>query len=290
MRVFVLPNLGEHLPINTHTGLPQPHLLPRAPPATMALVRLYYIDPQGKAAYITCDNDQVLTDDEYLFQWQLTFDLPRGSTMALVAGNALVPTRSGRAWHACYVDLGGDFMLSVRQCMQTAVKYTPDNAAYGLVFLNAASWEPAQYKTAKAIVQDRLKEAGCLSDPAPVPPPVDPLMEWYTLNKEAKAAEEALLAKMREALIEKAKDPALNPTNPGFDYPTGRLLEVLSASTENITFLGTPARFAAYEACGLRFGPVLATPELHLLSLDRVTTPPRHVRMTDLPWVTKEQD
>lgn len=252
----------------------------------MALVRLYYIDPQGKAAYITCDNDQVLTDDEYLFQWQLTFDLPRGSTMALVAGNALVPTRSGRAWHACYVDLGGDFMLSVRQCMQTAVKYTPDNAAYGLVFLNAASWEPAQYKTAKAIVQDRLKEAGCLSDPAPVPPPVDPLMEWYTLNKEAKAAEEALLAKMREALIEKAKDPALNPTGTPFDDTVADLLEALSTSTDNIAFLGHPVRFAAYEACGLRFGPVLATPELHLATLARVALPDtRQVRMTDLPWV-----
>lgn len=390
------------------------------------LVRLYYIDPQCKAVYITCDNDQELTDDEYLFQWQLKLNLPRGSAMALVAGKALVPPRSGTAgaWHACHVDLGGDFMLSVRQCMQTAVKYTPDNAAYGLLFLNTASWNGAQYETATAIVHDRRKEAGCLSDPAPVEAtttkkpvrvymcmagtdgqvamveyhpdawalddesaknlfkcqlpgvsvdrlpvstitvpgeepgvnhyddlvgspgfaeslnraialaacccpdraphsiaflrgygtssamqivkewrasfgdkytapqpatiaPVDPVLHWYTLNKQAKAAEEALLAKLREALTEKAKDPALNPTGARFDHPTERFLEVLSASTKNIAFYGTPVRFAAYEACGLRFGPVLATAELHLASLERVSTSPDHVRMTDLPWVSK---
>lgn len=390
----------------------------------MALVRLYYIDPQGKAAYIICDNDQVLGDGEYLFQWQVKLNLPRGKAMALVVGGARVPAKSETcaSWHTCNVARDICFMPSVRLCMQTAVKYMPDNAAYGLVFLNAASWEPAQYKTAKAIVQDRLKEAGCLSDPAPVEAtttkkpvrvymcweshpaamveyhpddvavdderareafkrqllgvnpefacvsrvtvpgegvgvshgddllgnpgfaeslnraislaacccpdrapysiaflrghgtnaairimkgwresfddkytapqpattaPVDPILHWYTLNKEAKAAEEALLAKLREALVEKAKDPALNPTGARFDHPTERFLEVLSASTKNIAFYGTPVRFAAYEACGLRFGPVLATAELHLASLERVSTSPDHVRMTDLPWVSK---
>lgn len=392
----------------------------------MALVRLYYIDPQGKAAYITCDNDQVLTDGEYLFQWQLKLNLPRGKAMALVVGGARVPAKSETCayWHACNVARDICFMPSVRLCMQTAVKYTPDNAAYGLVFLNAASWEPAQYKTAKAIVQDRLKEAGCLSDPAPVEAtttkkpvrvymcweshpaamveyhpddvavdderareafkrqllganpeftffsrvtvpgervgvshgddllgnpgfaeslnraislaacccpdrapysiaflrghgtnaairitkewresfddkytapqpattaPADPILHWYTLNKEAKDAEEALLAKLREALVEKAKDPALNPTGTPFDDTVADLLKALSASTENIAFLGHPGRFAAYEACGLRFGPVLGDSPLRLSTLDPVGALSWQVRMTDLPWVSKEQ-
>ena len=255
----------------------------------MGLVRLYYIYPQGKATYVTCDNDQELTDDEYLFQWQLTFDLPRGSTMALVAGKALVPTRSGRAWHACYVDLGGDFMLSVRQCMQTAVKYTPDNAAYGLLFLSTGWWNNAQYETATAIVQDRLKEAGCLSDPAPVPPPVDPFLHWYTLNKEAKAAEETLLKRLKEALVEKTRCD----TDIEFTDNTEALLAFMLKSTKNTVFLGHPARFAAYEACGLRFGPVLAYPELYLASLGPVSTSDAYTqqaRMSDFPWVSKEQN
>ena len=119
--------------------------------------------------------------------------------------------------------------------------------------------------------------------------PLDPLMEWYTLNKQAKATKEDLLAKLKEALIEKAKDPAMNPMGATYNDSAGHLLEVLSASTENIAFLGTPARFAAYEACGLRFGPVLATPELRLSTLDPVSELPHQVRMTDLPWVSKEQ-
>lgn len=81
----------------------------------------------------------------------------------------------------------------------------------------------------------------------------------------------------------------MNPMGATYNDSAGHLLEVLSASTENIAFLGTPARFAAYEACGLRFGPVLATPELRLSTLDPVSELPHQVRMTDLPWVSKEQ-
>ena len=120
--------------------------------------------------------------------------------------------------------------------------------------------------------------------------PADPILHWYTLNKEAKAAEEALLAKLREALVEKAKDPALNPTGTPFDDTVADLLKALSASTENIAFLGHPGRFAAYEACGLRFGPVLGDSPLRLSTLDPVGALSWQVRMTDLPWVTKEQD
>lgn len=394
-------------------------------PRLSKLVRLYVIDNQGKATYITVDIDGVSTADEYIYQWQYKLNLPYGEAIAMTAGRAMVPTRLGsdKAWHKRTVDGDGDFMPSVRATMQTAVKYTPDNSAYGLVFLNTGAWNGAQFEAATAIVHDRSKEASAdtalpvntakksvrvyicsgtfsiyvefqpddvvideektkhafanqlprvpweelaptnivvpreerhveqhsyigdcggsfvtvvnraitlatracparaphaivflrgfhtvnthqiielwrasfddkyiLPMPAAMVTPVEtPLERWYNAHKKFKAAEETLLKCLKEALVEKTRCH----TDIEFTDNTEALLAFMLKSTKNTVFLGHPARFAAYEACGLRFGPVLACPELYLASLSSVYASGdivHQVRMSDFPWVSKEQD
>lgn len=256
-------------------------------PRLSKLVRLYVIDNQGKATYITVDIDGVSTADEYIYQWQYKLNLPYGETIAMITGRAMVPTRLGsdKAWHKRTVDDDGDFMPSVRATMQAAVKYTPDNSAYGLVFLNTGAWNGAQFEAATAIVHDRSKEAS--ADPALVTPVETPLERWYNAHKEFKAAEETLLKRLKEALVEKSQGYT------EFKDNTEALLAFMLKSTKNTVFLGHPARFDAYEACGLRFGPVLGCPELYLSSLSSVYASGdivHQVRMSDFPWVSKEQD
>lgn len=189
-----------------------------------------------------------------------------------------------------YDDLHGKsgFAGALNRAITLAARCCPDRAPYSIAFLRGYGTPPA----AQIVSEWRASFSDKYMAPQPeatTPAPVDPLMEWYTLNKQAKAANEALLAKLKEALAEKAKDPALNPSGAALDDTAERLLKVLSVSTENIAFLGHPARFAAYEACGLRFGPVLAKPALQLSSLDPVAPFTHHTRMTDLPWASKEQ-
>jgi hypothetical protein len=126
--------------------------------------------------------------------------------------------------------------------------------------------------------------------PAAMVTPVEtPLERWYNAHKKFKAAEETLLKCLKEALVEKTRCH----TDIEFTDNTEALLAFMLKSTKNTVFLGHPARFAAYEACGLRFGPVLACPELYLASLSSVYASGdivHQVRMSDFPWVSKEQD
>lgn len=245
-------------------------------------VRFYIIDGEGTASYITCDVNDVLFSDCFMFQWRNKLQATYDKAVAMTAGHALIPTTygTGGTWHHSSISRGGDFMSSVRDTMQMVIKYTPNNAAYGLAFLNTGSWNGAQFETATGIVHDRLKEAEASSDP---------LLEWYTLTKKAKAAEETLLKRLKEALVEKTRCD----TDIEFTDNTEALLAFMLKSTKNTVFLGHPARFAAYEACGLRFGPVLAYPELYLASLGPVSTSDAYTqqaRMSDFPWVSKEQN
>lgn len=262
------------------------------------LVRLYHITSAGITHTIQCDVDEVLSEGEYFLRWANALFISTSDVKALVTGNTRVFT-TDHADSACRVK----GVESPRDSMRRAVMHMPEGAPYAVLFVGAADWNTTQHTIAHGIVKEQhLKAAearivaleGKLAaakskymapQPGTMTTPVDPLMEWYTLNKQAKATKEDLLAKLRAALIEKAKDPAMNPMGATYNDSAGHLLEVLSASTENIAFLGTPARFAAYEACGLRFGPVLATPELRLSTLDPVSELPHQVRMTDLPWV-----
>lgn len=250
-------------------------------------VRVYMCHSGGQSAMVEYHPDDVAVDNER------AKDVFKRQLPVLDAGWFVVPTTIAVPGEEQGVNHYDDllerpgFAGALNRAITLAACCCPNRAPYSIAFLRG-------YGTPSATQIAKEWRASFSGKYMPVRlgamiTPLDPLMEWYTLNKQAKATKEDLLAKLRAALIEKAKDPAMNPMGATYNDSAGHLLEVLSASTENIAFLGTPARFAAYEACGLRFGPVLATPELRLSTLDPVSELPHQVRMTDLPWVSKEQ-
>ena len=250
-------------------------------------VRVYMCHSRGQSAMVEYHPDDVAVDNER------AKDVFKRQLPVLDAGWFVVPTTIAVPGEEQGVNHYDDllerpgFAGALNRAITLAACCCPNRAPYSIAFLRG-------YGTPSATQIVKEWRASFSGKYMPVRlgamiTPLDPLMEWYTLNKQAKATKEDLLAKLRAALIEKAKDPAMNPMGATYNDSAGHLLEVLSASTENIAFLGTPARFAAYEACGLRFGPVLATPELRLATLDPVSELPHQVRMTDLPWVSKEQ-
>lgn len=250
-------------------------------------VRVYMCHSRGQSAMVEYHPDDVAVDNER------AKDVFKRQLPVLDAGWFVVPTTIAVPGEEQGVNHYDDllerpgFAGALNRAIALAACCCPNRAPYSIAFLRG-------YGTPSATQIVKEWRASFSGKYMPVRlgamiTPLDPLMEWYTLNKQAKATKEDLLAKLRAALIEKAKDPAMNPMGATYNDSAGHLLEVLSASTENIAFLGTPARFAAYEACGLRFGPVLATPELRLSTLDPVSELPHQVRMTDLPWVSKEQ-
>ena len=252
-----------------------------------------YMCPTGtvsQAAIVEYQPDEVAVDDE-LAKTPFKDRLPGLSADWFFVSTITVPGEERGVNH--YDDLHGKpgFAGALNRAITLAARCCPDRAPYSIAFLRGYGTP----SVAQIVSEWRASFSDEYVAPQPAattPAPVDPLMEWYTLNKQAKAADKGLLAKLKEVLAEKVKDPTLNPDGTAFNDSAERLLEVLSASTENIAFLGHPARFAAYEACGLRFGPVLATPALILASLDPVAAQPalpHQVRVTDLPWVSKEQ-
>ena len=255
------------------------------PTTTKKPVRVYMCWESHPAAMVEYHPDDVAVDDERAreaFKCQLLGVNPEFTCVSRVT----VPGEGVGVSHGD--DLLGNpgFAESLNRAIALAAFCCPDRAPYSIAFLRG-------HGTNAAIrIMKGWRESFDDKYTAPQPAttaPADPILHWYTLNKEAKAAEEALLAKLREALVEKAKDPALNPNGAQFDDTAESLLEVLSASTDNIALIGASVRYAAYEACGIRFGPVLAASPLRLSTLDAVSTLPWQVRMTDLPWVSKEQ-
>lgn len=250
-------------------------------------VRVYMCHSRGQSAMVEYHPDDVAVDNERakdVFKRQLP-GLDAG--WFVVPRTIAVPGEEQGVNH--YDDLleRPGFAGALNRAITLAACCCPNRAPYSIAFLRG-------YGTPSATQIAKEWRASFSGKYMPVRlgamiTPLDPLMEWYTLNKQAKATKEALLAKLRAALIEKVKDPALNPTGAQFDDTAESLLGVLSASTDNIAFIGAPARFAAYEACGMRFGPVLAASLLRLSTLDPAGTIEQHVRMTDLPWVSKEQ-
>ncbi len=269
------------------SGLLSP-VVPDPTTTTKKPVRVYMCHSGGRSAMVEYQPDEVAVDDELArkpFKCQLPL-LDAG--WFVVPTTIAVPGEEQGVNH--YDDLVGNpgFAGALNRAITLAACCCPNRAPYSIAFLRGYGIDLAMQivKEWRASFSDKYMAP---QPEATTPAPVDPLMEWYTLNKQTKAAEDALLAKLKEALVEKAKDPVLNPKGVQFDDTAESLLEVLSASTDNIALIDASVRYAAYEACGIRFGPALAAAPLRLSTLDAVSTLPWQVRMTDLPWVSKEQ-
>ena len=241
----------------------------------------------GPVAMVEYQPDEVAVDNE-LVKTAFKRRLPSVSSDWFFVSTITVPGEEHGVNHYDDLHKRPGFAGALNRAITLAACCCPDRAPYSIAFLRGYGTPSAT----QIVKEWRASFSGKYMAPQPgatTPAPVDPLMEWYTLNKQAKAANEALLAKLKEALTEKAKDPVLNPTGARFDDTAESLLEVLSASTDNIALIGASVRYAAYEACGIRFGPVLAASPLRLSTLDAVSTLPWQVRMTDLPWASNEQ-
>lgn len=226
------------------------------------LVRLYIISAAGKATYIAIYTDTEFTENDYIAAWQNRLRESPATIRALTGGQYRVPSRNctgaNATWHTGTVLFQDDFTASVREAMQKAVRYMPDGSDYGLVFLNTGTWNGVQHDAASAIINERRVKAGCLSDPEPEPAPVEtPLMRWYNARKAYKEAEEDLLTKLNSALVEKAKDPALNPVATNFGPVTAVTLDRIATFVDAPVCDCHPARVAAYETVGCKFGPLI---------------------------------
>lgn len=143
-------------------------------PRLSTLVRLYIIDPAGQATYIGIYTDTEFTEEDYVGAWQNRFARSYADIKDMTAGQYRIPARGSTGtsvtWHTGAIPFNADPVASVREAMQQAARYMPDYSSHGLVFLHAGGWNDTQLKAAKAIVEDRCKEAGRLSDPVPAAP------------------------------------------------------------------------------------------------------------------------
>jgi len=161
----------------------------------------------------------------------------------------------------------------------------PPRAPYAFVLLGGGSGPEIDQleREWRALFDDVHK-------PLPLAVPViavTPLMRWYDARKEYKEASADLLSKLNAALVEKAKDPALNGgVTVYLDPVISEELDRLADLEDGTVFNGHPIRIAAYEAVGLVFEPPIpqATHELAGINVRGGKPSSHQFRRVHLPW------